>query len=267
MRKKVWLITVLIGLLLAACGPGGQGSGAQSASSSQSGSASSQGEIHDLGGLLFPRDKVDEVLIWVTRTGFDDVYLTTNQDERASILDVLYSADLSGFAEQEQPGYNGSAAELKLVSGDKEVEFKVINDLEAQYLVTKDDVTGEVIRKGPAGAFDFPTLKQAVGEARANIDDPDYSGTVTLAGTDSKIAISKASCAWAMGLMDRTLDDAGTAQEPESASYNIQLTVGTKVYGIDGETGACYRTENGETRYVSLDSNTLDTVKLQLSVF
>lgn len=264
MRKKVWLITVLICLLLAACGPGGQGAGAQSAPSSQSGSA---GDIYDLGGLLFQRDKVDEVLIWVTRTGFDDIYLTTNQDERAAILDVLYSADLSGFAEQEQPGYNGSAAELKLVSGDKEVELKVINDLEAQYLVTKDDVNGEVVRKGPAGAFDFPALKQAVGEARANIDDPDYSGTVTLADADSEIAISKASCAWATGLMDHTLDDAGTAQELDGASYNIQLTVGAKVYGIDGETGACYRTENGETCYASLDSNTLDTVKLQLSVF
>ena len=217
------------------------------------------GDSSGTNGLLPGQDAVQEVFV-----GFSvGVYVGTTDEEKAAILSTFYDAALSGFVDAERSGVMGTAVSLQFHTGDDDIYIDIITGRDAQYLLI-ENTRQQLFKKGPADAIDSMALDQLVTDVLSSRTDPNYSGKVTLAGTER--FVGKGNTAFAK----RTLDDAIAATpitaDMDDVRYDITLEVGETLYGISSDTGYFFRQEAGEKAYAQVEDQLLAEVKTRIGV-
>lgn len=236
-----------------------------SAASSKEPEIPSAAPVKNLGELLFERDSVQDVMVVIDRRLFDFLAVPAGEEEKETILDELYGADLSAFEDAAGASIGGSAVQFKLRSGEEEVTLSIydgmagISEEDQQYIrLTGPDVQtplGEL--KGPKGTFDFNRLSELAMSVESDTEDPAYSGVASIPETGYETKMSKRACGYALYFFDKALE-AETMEAPDEAvSFDVRMEIGDAVYLLQSETGFFSREDAGGTVYGKLDEDGL----------
>ena len=250
--------------------------------------------VENLSELLFERDSVQDVMVVIDRRLFDDITVTTNEEEKEALLDELYAADLSTFEDTGGKTAGGNLLQFKLKSGESEVTLAIydgidgITDGTKQYLrITDSNRLPLAEIQGPKGTFQFSRLDQLRTEIVTNTEDPLYSGAVSIPGTGYEAELDKGACGYALYFFDTALESAGESplgesetpggtespgraetiegaktpgeSEPsgEAASFDVRIQIGETVYQLESATGYFSREKDGQILYGTLDEQGL----------
>ena len=248
MRKKAVILCTILCLLLSACGV-----------------AEQQTEPRDISSVLFEREEVQAVFVFVDSFFQPEIDTGTTEDEKRAILDILHGTDLSSFNETKYHAPVGSGIMFKIKTENGEKNVGILSMADGQYLHMQDEET-ELILCGPADAFDMDELFKLQREISENAEDPNYSGKLEIkwAGIDRNV--NKGNTAQVKHILDEALTENDTGQSTEDLTYDIAFEVGESHYGISSDTGFLFREEGSEKKIVKLDSRDLEEVAKFLGI-
>lgn len=231
--------------------------------------------VENLSELLFERDSVQDVMVVIDRRLFDDITVTTNEEEKEALLDELYAADLSTFEDTGGKTAGGNLLQFKLKSGESEVTLAIydgidgITDGTKQYLrITDSNRLPLAEIQGPKGTFQFSRLDQLRTEIVTNTEDPLYSGAVSIPGTGYEAELDKGACGYALYFFDTALESAGESllgeaetpggtESPGEPTFDVRIQIGETVYQLESGTGYFSREKDGQILYGTLDEHSL----------
>lgn len=219
-------------------------------------------EEPDFCELVFRQAQIESVQV----PGMGSYSVPANEEEKEAILQSLLNVDIDTFEDCEFESTGGSVY-FGLTTDLGEYTVLIENGADAQYLsISKLDMESHRTQRQrkvcPSGSFDYKELEQLSENVLYNADDPEYSGIIADAETGEELKkLFKGLTFQLMGYFDSAIM-LSEMPEDDSILYDITLTVGETVYGIDLTTRQFYREISGERQYAQLDEGLFTMVKI-----
>lgn len=190
-------------------------------------------EEPDFCELVFRRAQIESVLV----SGMGSYNVPANEEEKEAILQSLLNVDIDTFEDCEYESTSGSVY-FRLTTDLGEYTILIENSTDVQYLsISKLDMESHSTQRQrkvcPSGSFNYTELTQLSENVLYNADDPEYSGTIADAETGEELKkLFKGLTFELMGYFDSAIMLSEMPEE-DSTVYDITLSVGETVYGIN----------------------------------
>lgn len=225
----------------------------------------SAGVISVSAAILPERDKVKEVLIFVSRSFSGEAYAYTNDGEREAILDKLYEADLSKLKEAEPTGVMGASVSFKLCSKSEEAKIRLTEDNDFLYFLIERE-NQRCFYKCEKGVFDFAEIDRIITATLGNTEDPRYSGSVELKESDFSAKVNKINTVIAVTMLNEAISNSEKTDADENEAYDVVFAAVDVLYEINSNTGDFFIEEGGEKKYAQLDMSSMIKLKTVLGI-